>query len=483
MAWLILDMGSSSVRARLVDDRARPIDGATASHTHTFATALDGQATADADDLRAALENCIDAVLAHPAASEIRAVGMATFVGNLVGLDADGAPVTPVYTYADTRSAFYAQSLVAEVDEAAVIQRTGCRLHSAYHPAKLRWLARTQPEAVSWVVQWSDIGTACYRRWFGRADVPCSYSVASWSGLFDRESCAWDADWLARLNLSPDYLPPLADFDTAQTGLSREYALRWPTLAYVPWLLPVGDGAAANLGSGAVGDGQTALTLGTTGALRTTVSRGATPVIPDGLWAYRIDRTRHVLGGATSEGGNVFAWARQTFVLPDPDSLEQALFSRRHDEHGLTALPLIAGERSPGWNASATATLHGLRASTTPLDIVQALMEGVAHRLAQIAEGIAGAGVVYAGGGALYTSPAWARMLCDALNRPLALLDEPEVTARGVALLLMGALDGVAAKTYPPRTRQILTPSSEGAARMAAARARQRALYARLYGG
>nr|MCU0466705.1 FGGY-family carbohydrate kinase [Anaerolineae bacterium] len=308
-------------------------------------------------------------------------------------------------------------------------------------------------------------------------------SVASWSGLFDRESCTWDIDWLARLNLSPDRLPPLSDFDAAQHGLAREYALRWPTLAYVPWFLPVGDGAAANLGSGAVGDGQTALTLGTTGALRTTVNGRATPTVPVGLWGYRIDRARHVVGGATSEGGNVFAWARQTFVLPDADSLERALSTRRHDEHGLTALPLIAGERSPGWNASATATLHGLRASTSPLDIVQALMEGVAHRLAQIAEGIAGAGVVYAGGGALYTSPAWAQMLCDSLNRPLALLDEAEVTARGVALLLMGALDGIAAKTYSPRTRQVLTPSSEGVARMAAARARQRALYVRLYGG
>jgi sugar (pentulose or hexulose) kinase len=41
------------------------------------------------------------------------------------------------------------------------------------------------------------------------------------------------------------------------------------------------------------------------------------------------------------------------------------------DAHGLTVLPFIAGERSPGWAAEAALTLHGVELQTKPADIAQ----------------------------------------------------------------------------------------------------------------
>lgn len=480
MTFLVIDIGSSSVRALLMDDSARPITGASAAEKHTFQTDAEGASTADANQLRALIETCIDSVLGHPAAAHIRAAGVACLVGNLLGIGQDGRALTPVYTYADTRSAAEVQTLSTQLDMTALHQRTGCRPHSSYHPAKLAWLKRTQPALYAGMHQWSDIATFLYRAWFGREDVPCSTSVASWSGLLHRATQTWDAELLSFLGLHVTQLPILADTSMAQRGLSAIYAARWPILANVPFYLAIGDGAAANIGSGAVMGGALALTMGTTAALRT-VSDAPLPVIPAGLWGYRIDAGHHLIGGATSEGGNVFEWARKTLNLSESAMVEAALSAAIPDQHGLTVLPLLAGERSPGWASDATATIHGMRLSTTPLEIFQALLESVAHRLAFIAEQLSGDGAIYAGGGALYASPVWAQMLCNAFGRPLALLDEPEVTARGVALLVMRCLEGRDWASIPPRVRAHLTPNHDATERLRTARQRQAALYAKFY--
>ncbi|MFN8564932.1 MAG: FGGY family carbohydrate kinase [Anaerolineae bacterium] len=86
MTILVLDVGSSSVRALLFDD-----DVALLAHTsrpHRFAATPPGASTIDPAELAARVEACIDEILRHPQARDIRAVAMDTFVGNVLGVDA-----------------------------------------------------------------------------------------------------------------------------------------------------------------------------------------------------------------------------------------------------------------------------------------------------------------------------------------------------------------------------------------------------------
>lgn len=479
MTILVIDVGSSSVRALLFDADAHLIPGAVAAQPHTFATDSDGGATADPLQLQALTEQCIDAILTHPAAESIEAVGMATFVGNMLGVDSAGLPLTPIYSYADTRSREDVAILRSQINLEAFHQRTGCLHHTAYHPARLYWLRRTQPEWFTAVHQWMDFGAYLYHQWFGQS-VLCSFSVASWSGLLNRHTLTWDDEWLDLLELSPKKLPVLTDYTSTLQGLTPVYAQRWAALRDVPFFLAVGDGAAANIGVGSVSAQTMALTVGTTAALRI-VTRQADRV-PAGLWSYRVDADHHLLGGATSEGGNIFAWARKTFALPA--NLETELAQREPDGHGLTWLPLLAGERSPGWTSHATGTIHGLRLSTTPLDVLQAALEAVANRLALIADQLTPEPLpVLASGGALDSSPVWAQMICNALNRPLHLITEPETTSRGVAVLVLRSLynQPLNSNALPPQSAAMLMPQPEATAALYAARLRQIDLYHRLY--
>ncbi|TKD00896.1 gluconokinase [Polyangium fumosum] len=465
---LVIDVGSSSVRAAICDGRAQIL--AETAESHAFTVAADGTSEADARALRRAVEGCVDRIVAS--APPIDAVALATFVGNLLGVDAAHEPVTPVFTYADTRPAADVEALRSEVDVASLYQATGCPLHTAYHPARLRWYARSGRITPA---MWIDVGTYLYRAWFGR-EVPCSLSVAAWGGLLDRGSRRWSAEWLHILGLAPKTLPPLAGAWHTERGLALAYAERWPALRDVPFFLALGDGLAAHVGSGAIAPRSTSLTVGTTAALRQMRVAETPPCpVPKGLWAYAVDETHELLGGATSEGGNAYAWACAHLRLDGEPLVFGEPFA-----HGLTVLPMFAGERSPGYRPDATATLHGLRLSTTPRDIVQALYESIALRLAQILDALGGTGALHAGGGALSASPAWAQMFADAMQTPVHLMGE-EATVRGAAMLALEARGLGSLADLAPSASHRFAPRPEVAGVYRAAKERQIELYRRLY--
>ncbi|MCI0709880.1 MAG: carbohydrate kinase [Chloroflexi bacterium] len=461
---LVIDVGSSSIRAILFDSDLQYT--ILSQRAHQFTTDKDGTAVADAEHLRTHVEECLDTASSH----QFDAVGMTTFAGNLVGVNDDRQAVTAIYTYADTRNAPDVAALREHLDVSTIHQRTGCIIHTAYHPARFHWLQRTNPELMAQVTQWIDFGTYCYMKWFG--EVRASYSVSSWSGMLNRESLTWDEFWLNELEIPHEKLPLLADFDEAMTGLRQPYADRWRD---VPFFLPVGDGAAANIGAGAYQRDKLALTVGTTAALRR-VTDEKLPAVPDGLWSYRVDKTHHLVGGATSEGGNVYEWATNTLKLPD--DAENQLQQRETDSHGLTFIPLLAGERSPGYNPYASGVLIGLHRGSTPLDILQAGLEGLAIRLSIIARALINQDVtIIAGGNAITSSPALAQMIASAFDYPLRIPDVAETTARGVATLVQSALEGKPWSAYPEVSGTIVEPQAQAVRKLDAARQRQLDLY------
>ncbi len=481
---LALDVGSSSIRALVFDRLGQAIAGLEAKEPHAFRTDAAGASEADPDALLQLIFACIDRALqaAGPLANAIAAVAADTFVNNILGIDAHGRAITPLTTYADTRAAGEVAGLQADFAEAETHNRTGCRFHPSYLPARLRWLHRADPDLFRAVARWVSLDEYLKLALFGEAAV--STSVAAWTGLLDRRRLIWDEPLLAGLPITAGQLSPLVDADAGQQGVRPVFARRWPSLAQIPWFPAIGDGAAANLGCGCVGPERVALTVGTSSALRAVAVADA-PQLPSGLWCYRVDARRSLPGGALTEGGSVYAWMRQTLQLDDPAAVEQALAAMRPDGHGLTLLPLFAGERSPGWVGHARATFHGLTLATTPLHLLRAGLEAVAYRIAlvyaQLRPLLPAEPEIIAGGGALLASPAWLQIMADVLGRPVIASAAPEATARGAALL---ALEAIAAlpdlSQAPVFTGDAYLPNPDHHAIYTAAIARQQHLYQRV---
>ena len=241
----------------------------------------------------------------------------------------------------------------------------------------------------------------------------------------------------------------------------------------MPFYLAVGDGAAANIGSGGTTMNHPVLTVGTTAAIR--IVTETLRDVPIGLWNYRVDAARHLIGGATIEGGNVFAWAKKTLKF-DVAEANQKLLTLDFDQHGLTVLPFLAGERSPGYQGDARGTIHGLRLDTSPVDVLQAMLESVALRLRLIYDLLERPGeAIFAGGGALNSSTAWRQIIADAIGVPLHIVESPEATSQGVAILIAQHRHETIETT--PTIQTTITPRTDQAARVSAALARQSELY------
>lgn len=492
---LALDLGTSSLRAILFDREGRGVQETEEQLRYPLRTTADGGAEVDAPPLFDLLVRCIDGALARAgdAAAEIVAVGATGFWHSLLGLDGGGEPLTPVLFWADTRAAEAARALGREVDAAALLARTGCRPHSSYWPAKLRWLRQTEPEVFGRVARWVSFAEYAALRLHGAEQMAVSVSMASGTGLLDVQRVTWDQPILDELGIDASRLSPLIDVGPAVPGstLIAPFAARWPALADIPWYPALGDGACANVGSGAIGPGRIALTLGTSGAMRLVLPAppGAPLIFPEELWAYRLDREHAVIGGALSNGGNLLRWTRELLGAPVEGRAMAAAAAMAPDAHGLTLLPFVAGERAPGWHDRSAGVVAGLTLATRPEHLLRAALEAVGLRFSRIYDALrplaAADHEIVANGGAIVNNLTWLGIIADALGHSLlALPPEDEATARGAALMALvaaGVLPSLAALPDPAANADRHQADADHHRRYLAACERQERLEAVLY--
>jgi gluconokinase len=443
---LALDAGTSSIRALLYDARGFVIEGLESRINYQMDRVSGGGVEINADHWCELLIQVIDEILlqAGELSHQIRAVAMCSFWHSLVGVNGDHQAITPIYNWNDTRSAPDVSELSSIADAGWLHSRTGCRPHSSYYPAKLLWLRRTNPALFSQVRRWMSPAEYFYLRLSGKAQ--CGISMASGTGLFNQHECLWDREVLSLLKISLDDLSPLssgAEDDEPFVGLRDEYAERWPALSNIPWMPAIGDGAASNIGSGGFTSDIIAINVGTSGAMRV-----CWPAeyfrIPTGLWGYRANKRYVLIGGALSNGGDVYAWCQQTLQL-DERQLEEQLAALEPDAHGLTVLPFFSGERATGYASHARAAIVGLSLNTQPVEILRASLEAVCYRFAAIYELLRGelpqSARVVASGGGILKSTVWTQMLADVLGVPVIESAVPEASSRGAAVMALKALN------------------------------------------
>ena len=484
---LSIDVGSSSVRVSAYEVFGEELSEVAAKTIYRFLVTPDGGAEIDADTLLLHVVETVDLVLDRigERADDVVGVGMSAFASSVMGVSRSGEPCTAVYTYADTRNAFDAAALRQEWDVPEIYDRTGTPIHASYLPARLRWLSRTRAETVRKVERWITFGEYVFEQLFGR---PCGLglSMAAWSGLMNRHELVWDMGVLSALEVDPESLGEIErDGHSVDDGLAGGWARRWPALARVPWFPPLGDGLCSNQGTAIGGSSDVVINIGTSAAVRGIVP-GPVDSIPTGLWEYRFDRDRSLFGGAETNGGNVAFWLRDILGGLDGGEMDDVVAGRDADGHGLTVLPFLSGERSPGWDDSARMTIHGASLNTCSADVLLAGLESVAYRVAAIYDlliaAVAEPEAVYVSGGALSRSDRWTSILADVLGRPVIRSNVSEPTARGAALWVARALGSAKCGLSDDGRGQVFDPDLRRHAQYCDAKERQRRLYQRMSG-
>ena len=448
------------MRAALYDESGEVLPATMVKNERTLTATEDGGAEIDALEAFAQIEQAIDDVLAKAAKieGEISHVAASSFWHSLVGVDAKGKPTTKVFGWADTRSRDHVKVLRKKFDEAQVHNRTGARFHSSFWTAKLLWLRKDFPKVYAKTNRWLSFSDFVALNFFGEAAT--SVSMASATGIFNIRENDWDAELIKFLKVKRENLPSIVERDAQTFQLNAKYQKRWNRLKSTRFFTAIGDGAANNIGAGCVEKSKAALMIGTSGAMRVAFAGKVPKKIPSGLWCYRIDRQRLIIGGALSDGGGLYYWLKENLRLKKNDDLtEKEIENRAPDAHGLTFLPFLAGERSTGYHETAHGAILGLKSATDTIDITQAALESVAYRFAEIYDQlnkICKIKEIIASGGALRESPVWTQIITDVLAQNMSLPDVREASSRGAVLLALESIGKIKSieKQQTPRGRE-----------------------------
>lgn len=475
---LAMDIGSSSLRTALFTEAGARLVASTASQQYSLKYTGDGGAELEPAVLLRSARSCVSRTLRvrenspKHCGSPILAVAGSAFWHSLLGLDRSGWVITPVFTWADSRSTADAAALRRTISERRIQLRTGCMLRAAFWPAKLHWLRRTRPSLFKNVQSWVSPAAWIFRELFGFEAI--SHSMASGTGLYNLPEEKWDADLCDLSDVGLEQLGPLRDSARAKPEVRKE--LRDAVI-----FAAIGDGAASNLGSGADAPGKFAINVGTSGAVRALQRKDQRPrtQVPRGLFKYVVDRDRFVIGGAVSNAGNLHRWCLRE-LLGGEKQAEKALSRTAAAEDSLTVLPFWVNERAPTWPVDLRGTITGLTPVTTAADVFRAAATSTFYRLAEILEQLQSvlgeAEEVIVSGGILH-SPASLAILADSLGCEIRVCREPESSLRGASIL---ALEQLGQAVKAPPAGQLIRHRAALAAKHRARREEQNAFEQRL---
>ena len=414
-----------------------------------------GRAELDAGKLRdAALEALVDvARQCRDNGDRVVAVSLSAFLHGLVPMDAAGRPLGPLVTWADGRAGAQSEQIVAAGRARALQARTGTPVHPMSPLTKLAWWKATDPGTLRDTPRWGGVKEVVLAG-LAREPFLLDLSVASGTGLYDIHQRRWDPEALEIAGVRPDQLAEVVP-TTRTLRLDDEVARAAGLPAGTPLIIGAADGPLANLGVGATPAGVAAVSLGTSGAMRTVVD-APTADKAGRLFCYALTEDRWVIGGAINNAGSVVRWAGQTFAGSfdrpaaegeDADVRDAALLLEAAGvapgSDGLLCLPYLLGERAPWWRAGLRGAYLGLRREHGRAHLVRAAVEGVCQQLALVRDTFADEGItvneIRATGGAV-ASDLWVNTLAAATDVPVAIADTPEGTALGACLLGLHAL-------------------------------------------
>ncbi len=436
--YLGLDLGTTSAKVCAFDPDGKLINERIGDYTLQQPEA--GAAVQDAFEIIGVAERLL-ADLLSDLPQPPRGMSISCPMHGVLLLDAAGAPLGPIITWADVRAQAVMDHFPPHL-RTRLLRRTGTPVHPMAPLVKLRWLSCERPGTVAAATYLSDLKSFLVNRWTTDGYL-LDEQLASATGMLDLESRQWDPE---ALTLAGNGQPlPLM----LPTVLPASTELHWrPEVAQrlgvgaMRLYLGGSDGCLANLGSGLLEPGKVSLTIGTSGAVRVT-HRGLQEDTDHQLFNYLLYGDYFVLGGATNNGGKVMEWTYELLrghFASIGEMIEAAATAPETDLH---FLPYLYGERAPIWDALATATFTGLQSRHTATDIARAVLLGVTDNviaiLRQVEEATCPAKIVYASGG-FTRSAAWVELLARRSGRKVEIAHTPQASAYGAALIAERAL-------------------------------------------
>ena len=434
-----VDVGTSAVKVLAVTAAGREV--ALASEFYGLETPQPFYVEQDAEAVYRATMRVLARVISEVRlrGDDVAAIGFSSAMHGLLCVDEAGAPISPVLTWMDRRSGEIAAAWRADGTAAELYRETGAPMHPMLPVTKLRWLAEHEPALFGRAKRFVGLKELFIHRWTGEWLI--DWGLAGATGMFAFASRTWSerALTLAGVDAARLSLPvaPSTARTKIQAAIARELGIGEDTAV----VLASSDGALANIGSG-TGAGDVAVTLGTSGAVRTL---SAEPLLDDRgrTFCYPAGDTSFVIGGPTSSAGASLDWI---FALLLDELPKEQRFARAAElaaqipagAAGCTVLPFLSGERAPYWDASLRGSFAGLDLAHDRRTILRASFESVVFGVYAVYEALRerlGPATRLLLSGGLTKSPLVRELIADVFEMETVQPHQEESSAFGAALI------------------------------------------------
>lgn len=468
--YLGLDLGTSGLKAILIDDAQKMV--AEASAPLTVSRPADGWSEQSPADWIAAAEQVFDALAAQHSLSAVRGLGLSGQMHGATLIDASGEVLRPCILWNDTRA--FAEA--AELDADPVFREvTGNIVFPGFTAPKLVWVRKHEPKIFDRIAK--VLLPKDYLRLWLTGDHVAEMSDAAGTSWLDTGARDWSDGLLAATELSRDNMPRLVEGSEVSGMIRPELATRWGLPRNVVVAGGGGDNAASGVGVGVVRAGEAFVSLGTSGVLFA-ANDGYQPDPETAVhtFCHALPDTWHQMGVilAATDALNWFAG----LVGSDAADLTGGLGALEAPGKTLF-LPYLGGERTPLNDAAIRGAFLGLEHATDRAAATRAVLEGVTFAIRDCRDALAATGtkiesLLAVGGGS--RSDYWLKAIATALGTPVQLPVSGDFGgAFGAARLALMAATGAGAEiATAPAIARVIEPEPNLSAAFDAAHARYR---------
>ena len=480
--YLGLDLGTSAVKALLIDGDQRTVAAATGelevSRPHP------GWSEQNPADWIAAAEIAVGTLkAAHPKElAAVRGIGLSGQMHGATLVGAAGEALRPCILWNDTRSHREAAALDGDPRFRAI---TGNIVFPGFTAPKLAWVKANEPR--SFAATRKVLLPKDYLRLWLTGEYISEMSDSAGTAWLDTGARRWSGELLTATDLDEGHMPALVE-GTEPGGILRgPVAARWGMGGSVVVAGGAGDNAASACGMGTVRPGDAFVSLGTSGVLF--AANGAYLPNPESAvhtFCHALPCAWHQMG-VTLSATDSLNWLAG---IADRDAAELTaeLGDTLRAPTGVSFLPYLSGERTPHNDASIRGAFAGLAHESDRAALTQAVLEGVAFAFRDCLEALRAAGTkldraTAIGGGS--RSRYWLGAIATALGIPVDIPADGDFGAAfGAARLGLIAATGAEplAVCTAPATAATVEPDARLAAAYADAYARYRALYPAIKG-
>jgi gluconokinase len=382
-------------------------------------------------------------------------ISFSSAMHSVIAVDENDQPLTQCITWADNRSEAWTHKIKDKLNGHEIYMRTGTPIHPMSPLSKIKWIVNERPEIASKAKKYIGIKEYVFKKFFDQYAV--DHSLASAMGMMNLKNLDWDEEALKVAGITRDQLSKLVPTTEVFTNCNPEIAKQIGINPQTPFVIGASDGVLSNLGVNAIGKGEIAVTIGTSGAIRTIIDQPQTDE-KGRIFCYALTEKHWVIGGPVNNGGMVLRWIRDEFAASevetakrlgiDPYEVLTKIAERvKPGAEGLLFHPYLAGERAPLWNPDVRGSFFGLTMSHKKEHMIRAALEGVLFNLYTVflalTEAMESPVTRIQATGGFARSDMWRQMMSDIFDLEVVVPESYESSCLGACILGLYATDKI----------------------------------------